>query len=545
MYSSNTICSLKDFREEPLREFRPHPVRKVSYDISRKLGLNNFSTNLIKYILDYFPLNDYIEISKICRNLKRVLYSMNMFKEYLNLIKKIKTYPKNIVEALFKDNAIFLTSRIHFESFLKDEEKKKIIQNYLHFFLRGKKLLFLNDSLRIGDSGIFYLSYYLEFFDCKVNSLNLNYNVISEESSIFLSEAIGKNNTLKYIHINGVNFSPEVCKTIGDGLSKNTSIEKLEMCYNNSLRAEGISILFSSLKINKTLQSLFFNDNLLKKEGSKILSGYIKDNPNLKELYIEKNDIGDEGLFYIANSLKNNKSLEILNLSDNHITAVGLKSLSSALEQISQNYEKNFEIKNDFNMINIFIEDKREKTYTSNNNSKSLCNLKKLFLRNNSFNNNEGSKIIGEIVKNNKTLNFLDISNNGLSENLIRPLSDAIKINHTLENLILETNSLGAQGCAIISEGLKFNKGIRFLNLRNNSLGFEGAKHISDMLMVNKTLNNLNLQANLLDEHSITLIADKIGYNTELKIINLAFNQLPNANDVLTNLTLAKDVIIY
>lgn len=555
MLSLNTKGFLKYSNIEVIREYTSHsdhtahPARKFSYDASKKLGLNNFSTNLIKYILDFFPLNDYIEISKICRNLKRILYSMNMFKEYLNLIKKIKEYPKNIVDSLFKDNAVFLTSKIHLESILKEEEKKKIIQNYLHFFLRGKTLLHLNDSLRIGDLGIFYLSNYLEFFDCKINSINLNYNLISEESCIFLSEALGKNITIKLLYINGVNFSPEVCKMIGHGLSKNTSIEKLHMCYNNSLRIEGISILLTSLKINKTLQNLFFNDNSLKREGSKILSGYLKDNQILKELYIEKNDIGDEGLFYIANSLKNNKCLEILNLSENHITAVGLKSLSSLLGQENKIFEKQTEVQYDINMINIFSEDQTENEKSTNIsiniNYKSLCSLKKLFLRNNLFNNDEGSKILGEIVKNNKSLNFLDISNNALSENLIKPLSNAIKLNRTLENLILETNSLGSLGCSILCEGLKLNKGIQFLNLRNNTVGFEGAKHISDMLMVNRTLSNLNLQANLLDEHSITLIADKIGYNTELKIINLAYNQLPNANDVLTNLSLAKDVIIY
>jgi Ran GTPase-activating protein (RanGAP) involved in mRNA processing and transport len=528
------MISFKEFKED---HKNISYSRKTSYDSKSKLGFNNFSSNMIKYILEYFPLNDFIEISKICKNLRRILYSMNLFKEYLNLIKQIKSYPKNIVEALFKDNAVFLTSRIHFDTFLKEEEKTKTIQNYLHFFLRGKKLMTLNDTLKIGDWGIFYLSKYLTFYDCQINALCLNYNTINEESALQLSEAIEKNQTLKYIHLNGVNFSPEVSKSIAEGLSKNKSVEKLEMCYNSNMRTEGLSLIFNNLKINKSLSSLFFSDNILKKEGCKILGGYLKDNTNLRELYIEKNEIGDEGLFYIANSIKNNHCLEILNLTENLITSVGLKSLSSALSCVQK--ERNFIVDTNLNMISISPDDRKEQK------TKSLSNLKKLYLRNNQFNNNEGSILIGEIIKNNKSIKFLDISNNGLSENLIRPLSDAIKTNSSLENLILETNTIGALGCGILCEGLKINRGIRFLNLKNNSVGFEGAKHISDMLMLNRTLNNLNLQANLLDEHSITLIADKIGYNTELKIINLAFNQLPNANDVLSNLTLAKDVIIY
>ena len=101
--SSNSIMSFK-FPQEKNRKYR----------------FNNLSSNLIKYILYYFPLNDFIEISKICRNLHRIIYSTNIFNEYLNLIHKIKTYPKNIPETIFKDNSFFIKSKVKFQTFLLD-----------------------------------------------------------------------------------------------------------------------------------------------------------------------------------------------------------------------------------------------------------------------------------------------------------------------------------------------------------------------------------------------------------------------------------------
>lgn len=491
-------------------------TRKVSYDISRKLCFNNFSSNLIKYILEYFPINEYIEIKKVCKNLNRIIQSMNLFKEYMSLIKQIKTYPKNIPEALFKENAAFLVSRLKFESFLKEDEKIKIIQNYLHFYLRGKKMIYLPDSLRIGENGIYFLTLYLTFQGCEVQLLNLNYNSITEDSAVYFSQAMRANQSLKYLHLNGINFSTEACGVIGEGIEKNKSLEKLEMCYNSgNLRTEGITAIFAKIKFSSSIQSLFFSDNLIRKDGGKILGEFLKENQLIRELFIEKNELGDEGVSFIAESLRFNKSLLTLNISDNQISSMGLKVLVGVLNQ----------------------------DYLSERS----CNktLSKLYMRSNIFHNSEASRLLGELVSHNKTLTYLDLSNNNLSEHLIRPISEGLKINKTLQSLILESNAIGGLGCYILCDGLKYNRGLKFINLRNNSLGFEGAKHIADMLQTNRSLSNMNLQANLLDEHSITLIADKIGYNTELKIINLAYNQLTNIRDLINNLTLAKDVIMY
>ena len=490
--------------------------RKLSYDITRRLCFNNFSSNLIKYILEFFTLNEFIEIKKVNKNLNKIISSMNIFQEYISLTKQIKAYPKNIPETIFKDNAVFITSKMCFEKFLLPEEKTKLYQNFLHYYLRNRKTIYLPDTLRIGEMGFFYLATYLHFLHNEIEVVNLNYNSISEDSTRFFSEAIKINHTLKNIHLNGTNLSAESCKMLGEGIALNTKLEKLEMSYNNNLRIEGVDKLFTNLKKNSSIETILFCDNSLRKEGAKVLAEFLKENKILKKLFIEKNEFGDDGMRYIAEGLINNKSLRVLNLSENRINHSGLKFLSQAL-----NYNNSLPGKN----VN--------------------TTLSHLYLKANTFNNIESSKILGEIVQHNKSLIYLDLSNNYLSEYSIKPLSEALKENKTLENLILETNGLGSLGSNILCEGLKFNSKLKFLNLRNNSLGFEGAKNISDLLAVNKGLESINLQSNLLDEHSITVIADKIGYSPKLKSINISYNQITNIQDLTMNLIFAKDILIY
>lgn len=492
--------------------------RKISYDLQKKLGFNNFSSNLIKYILEYFPVNDFLKIKNICKNLRRIIINMNLFKEYINLMRSIGTYPKNEAEFLLKDNASFMT-KIQQQNFLTEEEKMRLFQNFMYCFLRTKRYINLPNNCQIGENGFYFLSLYLTFFKCEIQIIGFNYHVISEESMAHFSNALQNTKRLTTLHLNGTNLSVECSKILGEGLAKNNSLEKLEMCYNNNFTTESVEQLLKELKFNKSIISLFFSDNLLKKEGAKIIGEYINENKMLRHLYIEKNEFGDEGMEFISMGLRANKDLEILNISENRIGSQGLLSLVEALDQ-SQNAE--------------------------NRNFSSLS-LKKLYLRGNSFNNKDSSTLLGELVSNNKSLKYLDLSHNNLSDHLIKPLSEALKENISIEELILESNNIGVMGSIFLSEGMKYNKGIKILNLKNNSLGFEGAKNISDMIICNRFIQELNLQANLLDEHSIALIADKIGQllETELKTIYMNMNQLTNINDVWRDYPFAKDIIKY
>jgi Ran GTPase-activating protein (RanGAP) involved in mRNA processing and transport len=489
--------------------------RKVSYDVDKKLNLNNFSSNLIRYLLDFFPMNDFIEIKKVCKNLRKIIQNMNLFREYLNCLRNINQYPKNIEETLFKENANYICKFCP-ALFLTEEEKMKLYQNYIYFLLRRRKCIILSENSRIGDAGFYFLSLYLKFVKCEISIINLNYSIISDESMRFFANSLTKNKTLKELHLNGSNLSQQSALQLAEGLKINNTIEKLEMSYNNNFQLEAIEN-FLNQEIN--ILTLFFCDNQLKKDGGKILGEFLKNNTKIKNLYIEKNDLMDEGVSYISNGLRFNKSIEVLNLSDNKISSIGLNFLVESLNQQDCTRER------------ILVNQ----------------SLQKLFLKSNIFNNPESAKLLGDLIEYNKSLLIIDLSNNGLSESLIRYIAEALRSNITLDTLILEGNSIGGFGTKILSENLKYNTRLKTLNLRNNALGFEGAKSIGELISSNSTLMNLNLQSNLLDDHSISLIVEKLNSVNQnyLQTINLANNQFNNIQDFLMNLNFAKDVLIY
>jgi Ran GTPase-activating protein (RanGAP) involved in mRNA processing and transport len=484
--------------------------RKVSYDLERRLGLDNFSTNLIKYILGFFTLNEIIELRKVCKNLYKIISNLNIFKEYINMIKKITVYPKNITDSLFKDNAIFITKNT-ITNYLTDEEKDYLYQNYLHFFLRENKTIYFQDHLRVGENGFYFLSIYLKFFKCKIRNLKANYNMISEESCTYLARALCHNTTLFELHLNGTNLSPEACNVLGQSLAMNRTLERLEFSYNNNLRTESLEALVPGLKVNESITTLFLCDNLLRVDGAKSIADLVKHNKRIRNLYIERNELDDEGVTYIAMALPYNNSIECINLSENRITNQGLGSL----------------------VENLGVSE-------LNNSS-----INKLFLKSNAFSNIESARLIGRLIEVNRSLRYLDLSNNGLSDQIIQPIADAIRVNRTLESLIFESNVLGGSGTRILCEGIRVNRSLKLVNLRNNGLGYEGAKAIAAMLDINRTVTHLNLQANMLDEHGITLIADKLNYNTVLKSLILSNNQVTNIRDILDNVSFAKEIITY
>jgi Ran GTPase-activating protein (RanGAP) involved in mRNA processing and transport len=438
---------------------------------------------------------------------------MNIFKEYIAMLKKITTYPKNISDTLFRDNAAYITKNL-LSSFLTEEEKINLFQNYLFFFLREKQTLHFSDILKIGEMGFYYMSLFLRFNRCQIQSLNLNYNAITKDSSNNLSLGLYKNRTIKELHLNGTNLSEECCEDISQAISDNKYIKLLEIGYNNNLKTEALIVLCNGIRNNTSIYTLFLSDNVIKKEGAKILADMIKVNKTIGKLYIEKNELEDEGIGYIADALKHNKMIQTLNISDNRIGHNGLLCLYDTFTNLTRYEFANYSI----------IE---------------------LYMKNNLINNSEAIKILGKIISHNCTIKYIDLSNNGISDNLVLPISEALKTNNTLETLILESNILGGIGCKILCQGLRQNTGVKVLNLRNNSLGYEGGKNISELLTYNKTLKYINLQANLLDEHSISLIIDKLNYNSDIKSINLMNNQLSNMHDIMMNVAYAKDIIIY
>jgi Ran GTPase-activating protein (RanGAP) involved in mRNA processing and transport len=105
--------------------------------------------------------------------------------------------------------------------------------------------------------------------------------------------------------------------------------------------------------------------------------------------------------------------------------------------------------------------------------------------------NDDGAKLLANILEENTTLEIIDISNNSIGLEGVKQLANALKKNNTLKKLYLTSNKIGDEGVRYICDALKVNTGLVYLAMGYNSLTNSCCEHICEMIKVNKTLHAL------------------------------------------------------
>jgi hypothetical protein len=130
------------------------------------------------------------------------------------------------------------------------------------------------------------------------------------------------------------------------------------------------------------------------------------------------------------------------------------------------------------------------------NNSLSTLNISSIFIYNYTF------LLLNDLFKINQSIINLDISNITYPEFLfygrILFIQDALKINTTLENLNFSENFIDDEFALSLSETLLINKTLTKLNLSNNLINDRGYNAIINNLKYNKNILEINLKSNLI-----------------------------------------------
>lgn len=287
-----------------------------------------------------------------------------------------------------------------------------------------------------------------------------------------LADALKTNKFLTTLGLYGIKICSVGGKALAAAVRTNTTLTVLEL---RSL--EDVTELAASLCDNRTLTVLGLNLNKLGKKGADALGSALKVNTALKELHLDNCGIQDpKGL---AKGLKSNRTLKTLVLSRNKFGVAGSNALASAL-------------KGNPSLTKLNLCD---------------CDLKDM-------------KELSNALLANRSLQALDISDNKLGDAVFKPVAVALRVNSTLT--VLSLNSCDLADSTELSEMLKQNRTLEVLDLSGNP--FEGplGKAMAAVLKANSSLTELRLAYCGLED--MKELAESLTTNRKLRKLDLSHN---------------------
>jgi Ran GTPase-activating protein (RanGAP) involved in mRNA processing and transport len=319
-----------------------------------------------------------------------------------------------------------------------------------------------------------------------IKTLKISNNAFRSHGLEKITTAIKDNTTLTRLHI-GRSYmrNAEFSKLLGDMLMTNQSLRTLVL-ESNEFTSSDCSSITTALKINNTLTEIDLARNKLDLEVLGQFGEVLMTNQTLKTLLLsgynfEVKEDNFANIITFCNGLKHNKSLEYLDLSYSKLGSAGYELLGAALAENQSIKTINLQgiIDDEGYIGNAFLK------------NKSVTNLSLSGVK-----MTDKFQLMAEGVKNNTSIQVLDLRSTNLDSSNVGLLAEALKINSSVTNLCLAGNSIGDHGAAHISEMLKTNQSITKLFLNGIGIGAVGMQSLSDALKINCHLQTLYLGDN-------------------------------------------------
>jgi hypothetical protein len=236
-----------------------------------------------------------------------------------------------------------------------------------------------------------------------------------------------------------VDLYKELAIALAEGLSTNTGLQELSLILSTS-DANAIAALARGVQTNSTLRSLKLNRCSLE-------DGHVAD---------------------LVRALENHPSLSELSVQGSSCRAMGIIAISGLLQESS-------------NMKPLKLE---------------------LDLSNQDFEKDEmfGISFLAPSLPSNKSMRFLDLSSNHLTDADVTCLASALSENSTLEELRLVNCNISEKGAKILAAKLPQMRGLKTLWLYGNVFGRAGATALLQAVKVNVHLEQLLLPRSRDDE---------------------------------------------
>ncbi|XP_074654834.1 uncharacterized protein LOC141908626 [Tubulanus polymorphus] len=305
----------------------------------------------------------------------------------------------------------------------------------------------------------------------------------------------------------------------------------LRLCGNNKQMSGDIRLTDSDISTlmktflkckNSYVTRLDLRYNNITDKGAEIISEYLQTNPILKEIDLMCNDIGEEGAKYLAKSLCENENLLMLKLNGNKIQCKGGLYLAQML-QINNT------------LLHLDIGETNQKTESliamstvlNRNDSLKGLNLNRAIL----FSQQEETTIhFSKMLKVNRGLVELRLRHTDIKDFGAERLAACLRDNMTLQYLDLSCNRIARDGAKHLAELLKSNSTLRVLDLHANRIQNDGAKFIADALSTyNITLTTLGITNNSIEAEGLCAIAESLHMNTGITNVYIWGNKFEDS----------------
>ncbi|XP_036705903.1 leucine-rich repeat-containing protein 34 isoform X5 [Balaenoptera musculus] len=239
--------------------------------------------------------------------------------------------------------------------------------------------------------------------------------------------------------------------------------------------------------------------NLISDVGASYAAKLLQKQHNLIYLNLMFNDIGPEGGELIAKALHKNTTLKHLRMTGNKIENKG-GMFFAAMLQINSSLEK----------LDVGDCDLEESTVHLGHMLKENQCLVELHMCKHDI-KNCGMKQLCDALYLNRTLRYLDVSCNKITQDGMVCLADVLKSNTTLEVIDLSFNRIENAGANYLSDALaSHNRTLKALSVVSNKIEGEGLVALSQSMKTNPTLSNIYIWGNKFDEATRVAYSDLI-----------------------------------
>lgn len=325
---------------------------------------------------------------------------------------------------------------------------------------------FLLGNNIIGTNGAMAIHKFLQNHKSHVGTWYLAGNDINSEGIAYLVDGLENDPDLRELWLKRNPLKSDGMVHIKRLLEKNNNIVTLDL-HNVAMMDDGLKMVLEGLKQNTSLRHLYLEANGLTEKGMEYLVEYfdflVQNNRyGIDSLWVGMNRVGDNGISKLVQSLSKYQHMKRLCVGSNMLTHVGAEAIYHAF-------------KNHPNLVVLDVG-----MYKSTADMGEITNRI----------SDAGAKFMAQLLVENKTIQYLSVTNNDISNDGLTMIGEALKQNSSLLYLDFKQYFID------MSQGVYFDiKNKLKENRKNNNISEDNEhlrylKHTNDIVNIDSIYRN-------------------------------------------------------